>query len=227
MKCKTYFGINCISLFFSRPFTVSFIVAMISLLGSLLKVIEKLRPFARRSVGIWINFLEYILITHSLSSTMLVALCVTLSLLISSSNFRLCLFFVKSNDFLYEFAWSFSTKWKIMMLVLNLSRLSWLKRICSCNKSFPVYCKLFNFIRSCFFFLVVALLVEFHCATFSQPVSQVRLFCSRSFPVGRRSISHSKRSLITYNFSWRVNLFCYEHWTDKQIYFYIYPNILW
>ena len=37
---------------FSRSFTVSSIVAMVSLLGSVLEVIEKLRPFARRSVSI-------------------------------------------------------------------------------------------------------------------------------------------------------------------------------
>ena len=36
---------------FSRSFTASSIVAMISLCGSVLKVIEKLRPFARRSVS--------------------------------------------------------------------------------------------------------------------------------------------------------------------------------
>ena len=38
---------------FSRSFTASSTVAMISLLDSVLEVIEKLRPFARRSVSIW------------------------------------------------------------------------------------------------------------------------------------------------------------------------------
>ena len=50
---------------FSRSFTASSIVAMISLLGSVLEVIEKLRPFASRKwVSIWVNCLEDILITH-------------------------------------------------------------------------------------------------------------------------------------------------------------------
>ena len=49
---------------FSRSFTASSIVAMISLLGSILKVIETLRSFARRLVLIWVNCLEDILITH-------------------------------------------------------------------------------------------------------------------------------------------------------------------
>ena len=66
---------------------------MISLLGSFLEVIEKLRPFARRLVSIWVNCLEDILITHFFLSAILVALlCVTLFLLISSLNFRICLF---------------------------------------------------------------------------------------------------------------------------------------
>ena len=43
---------------FLRSFTASSIVAMISLLDSLLEVIEKLRPFARRSTLIWVNCLE-------------------------------------------------------------------------------------------------------------------------------------------------------------------------
>ena len=46
----------------------------ISLLGSVLEVIEKLRPFARRSVSIWVNCLEDILITHFFLSVILVAL---------------------------------------------------------------------------------------------------------------------------------------------------------
>ena len=49
---------------FSISFTGSSTVAMMSLLGSVLEVIEKLRPFARRSVSIWVNCLEDILITH-------------------------------------------------------------------------------------------------------------------------------------------------------------------
>ena len=59
---------------FSRAFTASSIVAMISLLGSVLEVIEKLRPFARRLVLIWVNCLEDTLITHFFLSVVLVAL---------------------------------------------------------------------------------------------------------------------------------------------------------
>ena len=95
---------------FSRSFTASSTVAMISLLGSVLEVIEKLRPFARRSVSIWVNYLEDILITHFFLSVILVALCVTLFSLINLLNFRLCLFFVNSRDFLFEFSLIFSHK---------------------------------------------------------------------------------------------------------------------
>ena len=37
--------------------TTSSVVAMISLLGSILEVIEKLRPFARRSASVCVSFL--------------------------------------------------------------------------------------------------------------------------------------------------------------------------
>ena len=74
---------------------------MISLLENALEVIENLRPFMRRSVSIWVSLLEDILMTHVLLSVMLMALCVTSFLPINSSNFRICLFFVKSKDFLY------------------------------------------------------------------------------------------------------------------------------
>ena len=49
---------------FSRSFTASSIVAKISLVGSVLEVIEKLRSFVRRSVLIWVNYLKDILLTH-------------------------------------------------------------------------------------------------------------------------------------------------------------------
>ena len=74
-----------------------------------LEVIEKLRLFARRPVSIRVNFLEDMLITHFFLSVILVGLCVILFFLISSSNFCICLFFVKSKDFLYKFSWIFPT----------------------------------------------------------------------------------------------------------------------
>ena len=40
---------------FSRYFTASSIIAMISLLGSVLEIVENLRPFERRSVLIRVN----------------------------------------------------------------------------------------------------------------------------------------------------------------------------
>ena len=95
---------------FSWLFTASSTVA-ISLLGSVLEVIEKLRPFARISVSIWVNCLEDILVTHFFLSVILVVLCVTLFLLINSLDFRRYLFFVNSKDFLYKFSWIFSTRW--------------------------------------------------------------------------------------------------------------------
>ena len=75
---------------------------MIFLLGTVLEVIEKLRLFLKRSVLIWVNYLEDILITHFLS-VILVAFCITLFLLISSLNCRIYLFFVKSKD-IYKFS---------------------------------------------------------------------------------------------------------------------------
>ena len=72
---------------------------MIYFLGSVLEVIEELRPFARRSVSIWVNYLQDILIAHCFLSVILVALCVTLFLLINSLNFRICLFFVNYTNF--------------------------------------------------------------------------------------------------------------------------------
>ena len=92
---------------FSRSFTASSILAMVSLLGSVLEVIEKLRPFARRPISKWVNYLKDILIIHSFLSAILVALCHNLFLLII--YFLICLFFVNSKDFLYEFSWIFST----------------------------------------------------------------------------------------------------------------------
>ena len=77
---------------FSRSSTAYSIVAMISLLGSVLQIIETLRSFARRLVPILVNYLEDILITHFLC-IMLVALCVTLLLLIFR-EFLLCYFII-------------------------------------------------------------------------------------------------------------------------------------
>ena len=134
MKCKTYFGMNRVSLFF---FKILYCIFYSSYLGSALEVVEKLRPFARRSVSIWVNCLEHILITHFFLSVILVVLCVTLFLLINSLNFCICLFFVNSKDFLYKFSGIFSTRWnssgvidaKILpfnfsMLFLSLSRIT-------------------------------------------------------------------------------------------------------
>ena len=70
-----------------RSFTASSMAAIISLWDKVLEVTEKLRPFARRLVSIWVICLEDILITHFFLSVMLVALPVTLFFLISSSNF--------------------------------------------------------------------------------------------------------------------------------------------
>ena len=100
---------NRVSLFFFKINYWSSIVAMIFLLGTVLEVIEKLRLFLKRSVLIWVNYLEDILITHFLS-VILVAFCITLFLLISSLDFRIYLFFVKSKD-IYKFSWIFSTRW--------------------------------------------------------------------------------------------------------------------
>ena len=68
-------------------------------------------------------------------------------------KFRICLFFVKSKDFLYEFWWIFSTRcnssciidFKILpfncsMLLLSLSGKTWLICIRFCNNSLPARC---------------------------------------------------------------------------------------
>ena len=83
---------------------------MISLLGSVLEIIQKLRCSARGSVPIWSNCLENILINYFFLYVMLVAVCVTF-LPISSSNLPICLFFVKSKDFLYKFSGIFIARW--------------------------------------------------------------------------------------------------------------------
>ena len=92
---------------FSRSFYASSTLAMISLLDSVLEVIEKLRPFARRLVSIWVNCLEDPLITHFFLSVILVALWVALFLLINSLNFRICLFFLIQKIFYTNFHESF------------------------------------------------------------------------------------------------------------------------
>ena len=92
MKCKAYIGTNRVNPFFSKSVTASSIVAIMFLFGSVLEVIEKLRLFVKRSVLIWINCLEDILITHFLLSVILVVFCVTLFLLINSLNFCMFLF---------------------------------------------------------------------------------------------------------------------------------------
>ena len=76
---------------------------MIYLLGSVLEVMEKLRPFVRRLVSIWVDCLEDMLITPLFQSVILVALCITLFFLINS-NFRIYPFFVKLKDFSCEFS---------------------------------------------------------------------------------------------------------------------------
>ena len=111
MKCKAYFGTNRFSLFFFKIFYAIFYSSYVSLLGSVLEVIKKSRPFVRGSVSIWVNCLEGILITHFFLSVILVTICVTLFLLINSLNFRICLFFVHSKDLLYEFSWIASKRW--------------------------------------------------------------------------------------------------------------------
>ena len=97
-------------------------------------------------------------------------LCVTLLLLINSSNFRICHFFVKSEDFLYKFSWIFSTRWNAsgvidskilplncLLLFLNLSCKTWLICFCSCKISFPAQCK------NIFFCSVLILLFSCRC----------------------------------------------------------------
>ena len=64
--------------------TVILSTAMISLLGSVLEVIENLRPFTRRLVLIWVNCLEGISITHFFTSVILVVLCA----IVRVSNFQ-------------------------------------------------------------------------------------------------------------------------------------------
>ena len=67
----------------------------------------EVKALCERLVSIWVNCLEDILISHLFWSVILGALRVTVFLLISSLNFRICLFFVKLKDFLYKFSWFF------------------------------------------------------------------------------------------------------------------------
>ena len=101
---------------------------------------------------------------------MLIVLCVTLFLLISSSNFLMYLFFfIKSKDFLYEFWWSFFTRWnsgvidsKISHSILSLWHITWLIYTRSCN-NLPMCCKIKLLVWTWFYFLVVGLSVESCC----------------------------------------------------------------
>ena len=83
---------------------------MISLLGSVLEIIETLRYFVRRWVLIWVNCLEDILITHFFLSVMLVALCATYFFLIS---FRICpyLSLCQIKRFLIQILVNLFTRW--------------------------------------------------------------------------------------------------------------------
>ena len=121
--------------------------------------------------SIWVSCLEDGLITSFFLSIMLLAFFVTLLLLVSSSNFRTCLLFVISKDFLYKFWWIFSTRqnssgvidskiiaFNCSMLFLSLLRITWL--ICIVYQRAV---KLFYFIRSWLYFLVVGLSVESSC----------------------------------------------------------------
>ena len=85
-------------------------LAIFYLFGSVLELTVKLQPIVRRSVLIWVNCLEDMLINHSFVSVMFAALCVTWPFLIISSNFRICLFFVKWKDFYNTWAVESSRK---------------------------------------------------------------------------------------------------------------------
>ena len=158
---------------FFRSFTASSIVAIISLFDSVFEVIEKLRPLARRSVSICVNYLEDILIIHFFLYVILVALCVTLFLLTNSLNLSKCLFFVNSKDSLYECSWIFSTKWNstvvidseishfnCSMLFLSLSLITWLICIRSSKNSLPAPCKII--------LLHSFLILPFSCGSFGR-----------------------------------------------------------
>ena len=60
---------------------------MISLSSGILEVIKKFRPFARKTVSIWVNCLEDRLITNFFLCIMLVALFVTLLLLYQKTSY--------------------------------------------------------------------------------------------------------------------------------------------
>ena len=154
-KFKDYFWPNCVNHFFFKILYCIFDSSYDVQLGSVLEAVEKLWPFARRSVSNLDNCLQDKLTTHFFLSAMLSALCVPFLLLIKSSNFCISLFFVKSKDFLYEISWIFSTRWnssgvidsKILpftfsKLFLSLSRITWLVYIRSCDNILPACCKM-------------------------------------------------------------------------------------
>ena len=105
LKCKAYFGMNRVSLFFFKILYCIFHCSYDIFIRQFLEVIEKLRPFARRLVSIWVNCLEDILITHFFLSAILVPLWVTLFLLINSQHFHICLFSMKSKLKNYTSQW--------------------------------------------------------------------------------------------------------------------------
>ena len=111
MKWKAYFGMNRVSFFFFKILYYIFFSNYDMVIRQCFRSNWEVKALSRRSVLIWVNCPEDILIIYFFLYVILLALCVTLFLLINSLNFRICLFFVNSKDFLYEFSWIFSTRW--------------------------------------------------------------------------------------------------------------------
>ena len=137
---------------FLKSFISSSIIAMICLLGSFLEKLEKLKPFQKRSVSIWVDCLEDMLITYFFVSVILLVVFVNFYHC-SVDQILIYVFFVKSKVFLCKFWFIFSRRWSssvvtnskilsfnCLMLLLSSPCITWLICICSCNNSLPVLC---------------------------------------------------------------------------------------
>ena len=111
-KCKVYFSTNCASLFFSSSFTASSIVAMISLLGSVFRSNWEVKTPCEK-IWEWFKCPENIWITHFILHVMLIVISYFV-LADSSSNFCICLLFVKTKNFLYKFLMNLFCKIRLL-----------------------------------------------------------------------------------------------------------------
>lgn len=108
LKCKAYFCKNCVSLFFFNIFYYIFDCNCYIFIRQLFTSNWKFK--ASPEVDFGLEKMSWRLVNnHFFFYFMFVKLYFILFLLISLSNLDICLFFLNSKDFLYEFWWKLIT----------------------------------------------------------------------------------------------------------------------